>query len=387
MTKFWPLMENAFTVEDKMELVKFILTSDQWTNGPKVKEFEDAWSKWLGSKYSLYVSSGSTANTLLVSSVKELYNIPDGSKVLVPTCTWVTNISPVIQCNLEPVFSDINLENFSFDESKLPAAADLDIRIVFVTYLLGLNIPLERLKTRYPNAIFIEDICESHGVTDENGVKRGGGGCSDGSTFSFYYGHHMTTVEGGMVSTNNEALYELMKVKRSHGMARSHSKEYYDQESAKYPHIDPRFLFLTDGYNFRNTEFGAVLGLSQLKRLDKNIRIRKRNYAEFVRILGDGCYHPDPQVNENSSYCFPIICKDPKHVAVLKEEFDARGIEHRPIVAGNLLLHPFLAKWKDATDSSTANILNYNGVYVGNSQFVTLEMISVLKDVFDKVFK
>jgi CDP-4-dehydro-6-deoxyglucose reductase, E1 len=386
MSKFWPLMENAFTREDKMELVKFILTSDQWTNGPKVKEFEEAWSKWLVSKYSLYVSSGSTANTLLVSSVKELYDIPDGAKVLVPTCTWVTNISPVIQCNLEPVFSDVNLKNFSFDEDKLPP--DTDIRIVFVTYLLGMNMSIESLKKRYPNAIFIEDICESHGVTDADGIKRGSGGGAEGSTFSFYYGHHMTTVEGGMVSTDNEKLYELMKVKRSHGMARSHSADYYEKESAKYSHIDPRFLFLTDGYNFRNTEFGAVLGLSQLKRLDNNIQIRKRNYAHFIRILNDNwVYVPESQENENSNYAFPIICKNPEHIKILKAEFDAHGIEHRPVVAGNLLLHPFLDKWKGTVDTTSgADILNYNGVYIGNSQFVTHEMIDTLKVIFDKVF-
>jgi len=376
---FWPLMNNTFTHEDKLELVKFILSSDHYTNGPKVREFEDVWSKWLGSKYSLYVSSGSTANLLLVSSIKELFNIPDGSKVLVPTCTWVTNISPIIQCNLEPVFCDINLENFSFDTTKLPD--DEDIKIVFVTYLLGLNAPIEKFKERYPNAIFIEDICESHGVTDSSGKKRGANS-SMGSTFSFYYGHHMTTVEGGMVSTDNEDLYELMKIKRSHGMARSHSPAFYEKERAKYPHIDSRFLFLTDGYNFRNTEFGGVLGLSQIKRLDESIKIRKRNYAQFIEIVSefpDTFYAPESQENENSSYCFPLICKDPTLMLKIKEELDKKEIEHRPIVSGNLLLHPFLTKWKDQTDSTNANILNYNGVYVGNNQFVTQEMMEVLK--------
>ena len=138
----WPLMNNAVTADDKLELVKFITTSDHYTSGLKVLEFETAWSKWLGSKYSLYVSSGSTANFLLLAAIKEKYNLQNGDKVLVPACTWVTNVSPVIQLGLEPVFCDVNLSNYSFDEARLPS--DEDIKVVFVTYLLGLDAPIER---------------------------------------------------------------------------------------------------------------------------------------------------------------------------------------------------------------------------------------------------
>ena len=381
---FWPLMKDVFSLSEKIDLVKFILGTDFYTNGKKVKEFEQAWSKWLGCDYSLFVSSGSTANSLLVSSVKELYNIPDGSKVLVPTCTWVTNISPVIQNNLEPVFCDINLENFSFDESKLPD--DQDIKIVFVTYLLGFNAPIEKFKEKYPNAIFIEDICESHGVTDKNGTKRGTQ--TAGSTFSFYYGHHMSTIEGGMVCTNNRDLYELMNVKRSHGMARNLSPEYLEKEKEKYPHIDSRFLFITDGYNFRNTELNAVLGLSQLKKLNDNIKIRKQNFKTFLEILKNHeeyFYIPDEQETENSNFCLPFICKTPELMKTFKSEFEKHEIESRPIVAGNLLLHPFLKEWKNKFDTTNADILNYNGVYIGNGPFVTNEMLTTLKNIVDKV--
>ena len=113
---FWPLMKDCITQEDKDSLVNFIQTSNRYTNGPKVKEFEKIWSEWLGVKHSLYVTSGSTANTLLVASVKELYGLKDGDKVLVPACTWVTNICPIIQSGLQPIFCDINLKNYSFDE-------------------------------------------------------------------------------------------------------------------------------------------------------------------------------------------------------------------------------------------------------------------------------
>ena len=188
---WWPLMKTAITSADKTSLIDFIQSSDRYTCGPKVKEFEDAWSEWLGCKHSLYVTSGSTANLLLMASVKELYEIPNGSKVLVPACTWVTNVSPVFQVGLEPVFCDVDLERYSFDLDTLP---EEDIRIVFITHLLGINSPVEKLKKKYPNAIFLEDICESHGVRGPNGMKRGSTGM--GGTFSFYYGHHMTSIEG-----------------------------------------------------------------------------------------------------------------------------------------------------------------------------------------------
>ena len=367
---WWPLMDTAITESDKKSLIDFISSTDKYTCGQKVKEFEDAWSNWLGSKYSLYVTSGSTANLLLMSAVKELYEIPDGSKVLVPACTWVTNVSPVFQVGLEPVFCDVDLKTYSFDLEALP---DEDIRIVFVTHLLGLNSPVEALKEKYPNAIFIEDICESHGVKAPDDTKRGSTGV--GSTFSFYYGHHMTTIEGGIISTDNELLYELMKIKRSHGMARLLSPKYYDEAIEKYPNIDPSFLFLTDGFNFRNTELNAVLGLEQLKRLDQNIEIRRRNFECFMKHLDSDRFYIPYNDPGNSSFALPFICKRKGDMPKLKTVFKELGVEYRPVVSGNLLLHPFLSKWKDTVKVPNANIINDNGVYIGNSQFVTEEMI------------
>lgn len=366
-------MQPTITESDKKALVDFIYSTDKYTCGNKVKEFEDDWSEWLGSKFSLYVTSGSTANLLLMASVKELYEIPDGSKVLVPACTWVTNVSPVFQVGLEPIFCDIDLERYSFDTDALP---DEDIKVVFATHLLGLNSPIEELKKKYPNAIFIEDICESHGVRGPDGNKRGSTGI--GSTFSFYYGHHMTTIEGGMISTDNELLYELMKIKRSHGMARLLSPKFYDEAIQNNPNIDPSFLFLTDGYNFRNTELNAVLGIEQLKRLDSHIDIRRKNFDSFIKRLNPEHFYIPYNDPGNSSFVLPFVCKDPGNVTKLKSIFNDLGIEYRPIVAGNLLLHPFLKKWKDTVKVPNAEILNNNGVYIGNNQFISEEMIDTM---------
>ena len=361
-------------------LIDFISSSDRYTCGTKVKQFEDAWSTWLGCKHSVYVTSGSTANLLLLASVKELYNIPNGSKVLVPACTWVTNVSPVFQVGLEPVFCDVDLKRYSFDLDNLP---DEDIRIVFVTHLLGLNAPVETLKEKYPNAIFLEDICESHGVVGPDGIKRGASGL--GSTFSFYYGHHMTTIEGGIISTNDSNLYELMLLKRSHGMARHLLPENYEKTIAKYPDINPQFLFLTDGYNFRNTELNAVLGLEQLKRLDDSIEIRRRNFDCFITHLDPDIFYIPYNDPGNSSFAFPFICRRHEDVKKLRDIFNELGVEHRPIVSGNLLLHPFLNTWKDTVNVPNATVLNNNGVYIGNNQFITEDMlVKVFNTIKDK---
>jgi len=363
-------MDTAITESDKKSLINFISSTDRYTCGKKVKEFEDAWSKWLGCKYSLYVTSGSTANLLLMAAVKELYEIPNGSKVLVPACTWVTNVSPVFQLGLEPVFCDVDLERYSFDLDTLP---EEDVRIVFITHLLGINSPVEALKRKYPNAVFLEDTCESHGVKAPNGTRRGSTGT--GSTFSFYYGHHMTTIEGGIISTDNELLYELMKIKRSHGMARLLSPHLYEIAVNENSNIDPSFLFLTDGFNFRNTELNAVLGLEQLKRLDHNIEMRRKNFECFMKHLDPECFYVPYNDPGNSSFALPFICKNKEDMPKLKTIFKELGVEYRPVVSGNLLLHPFLKKWRDTVSVPNANIINDNGVYIGNSQFVTEDMI------------
>ena len=382
---YWPLIEDAITLKDRLKMALFILKSSRLTNGPKVREFEKVWSEWLGVKHSLYVSSGSTANTLLVSSVKELYGLNDGDKVLVPACTWMTNIAPVIQAGLQPIFCDINLKNFSFDvdEMKYVAEQHPDIKAVFITHLIGLSSNVEAVREIFPNALILEDICESHGVRGPDGKRRGVD--SVGSTFSFYFGHHMTTIEGGVVCTNNTKLYEIMRMKRSHGMAREASPKVFQQYAKENPDIDPTFLFVTEGYNLRNHEVCAVLGLSQIKRLDKNIEIRKNNYKHWLNKVSqkeDTYYLPEYQEG-NSSFCFPIISKDPNRNQIIKDECRVNGIEYRPIISGNILMHPAFKKYQlcTAKEHSNASILHKNGMYVGNSQFVNNKKIDRLLSI------
>lgn len=382
----WPLMGETITVTDRLKMAHFALTAPKFTNGEKVKKFEKEWNEWLGSKHSLYVSSGSTANFLLVAAVKELYGLKNGDKVLLPACTWMTNVAPIMQLGLEPVFCDINLDNFSFDIIEATKISKKhDIKMIFVTHLLGFAASNEALRTVFPKAIIIDDICESHGCKDVYGKKHGAD--SLGATFSFYFGHHMSTIEGGMISTNNTDLYDLMKLKRSHGMARESLR--FDEYAAAYPNIDKQFLFVTDGYNFRNHEICAVLGSSQLKRLDKMISIRNRNHTLFTKIIDkySNLFYNIKDHPSNSSFCLPFICRSNEIMLAMKEKFIKYGIEYRPVVSGNLLEQPFLANYKIDTNKerTNADIVHTQGVYVGNNHFVTEEDMKFLETVVGEI--
>jgi CDP-6-deoxy-D-xylo-4-hexulose-3-dehydrase len=383
----WPLMKNSISFRDRLTLAKYILTSDKFTQGKNVEKFEQEWSKWLGCKYSLYVSSGSTANLLLISAIIKKYNLQPGDKVLLPACTWVTNINPIFQLGLTPIFCDVSFDDYSFDIKKLKNIAKNhpDIKMVFVTHLLGIPANVEEYRKILPNALFIDDVCESHGCLDVNGNKVGSD--SLGATFSFYFGHHMSTIEGGMISTNDADLYDIMKMKRSHGLARG--SDHFDEYAKQNPSIQKSFLFVTDGYNFRNTELGAILGLSQLKRLDKFISIRRNAYDKFVNIIND---HVDKfysvQYNSgNSSFCFPFICRTKTIKRKLISLFEKYGIEYRPIVGGNLLKQPYLNMYSIEGNLKTYNvdIIHENGVYIGNNQFISdanMEFLSkILKEL------
>lgn len=380
----WPLMGDTITFSDRLKMAKFVLTTDKFTQGKKVFEFEKAWSEWLGCKHSLFVSSGSTANMLLVSALIEQYGLKPGDKVIVPGCTWMTNVAPIIQLGLQPIFCDINLQDFSFDyvDLKKISLKHHNVKAVFVTHLLGFPADVSFIKRTFPGAHVIEDVCESHGCRDPSSGRRVGRD-SLGATFSFYFGHHMTSIEGGMVSTNNDQLYDLMKMKRSHGLARE--SKNYEVYANKYSNIDKQFLFMTDGFNFRNHEICAVLGMSQLKRLDEMIVIRQRNYEMYCNTLKyyQDFFYPHDCNRFASSFCFPFVCYNSYFLDKLRNTFKKNGIEYRPIVSGNLLAQPFLKGFQLETTKKETNldIIQNQGIYIGNNHFVTERDMQFLHQV------
>ena len=385
---FWPLMKNCITVDDRAAMIDFITNADRFTNGPKVKKFEKEWSSWLGCKYSIFVSSGSTANTLLMAAVKEKYNLKDGDRVVVPCMTWVTNVSPVIQLGLEPVFCDVDPHTFSFDVESLRKISKefSNIKVVFVSHMFGIAADLDAYKEILPDAIFLEDVCESHG-TVYKGSKCGT--LSEGSTFSFYFGHHMTTIEGGFVCTNDDELYNLMKMKRSHGMAREALPDKYEQYKKEYPDIHPLFMFITDGYNLRSMEINAVLGLSQLKHLDKNNKIRKSNLNRFINMINK---HTDLFISNykeegNSSYCLPFICRTKEIKNEVEAYLSSHGIETRPLCSGNLLRQPFLRRIENIPEPSafpSVELLHNNGFFIGNNHMIDEQDWVRLENLIDQ---
>jgi CDP-6-deoxy-D-xylo-4-hexulose-3-dehydrase len=385
----WRLMDNAITFKQKIKLAHFVLTSNKFTNGPKVREFENVWSKWVGAKHSLFVSSGSTANSLLIAAIKEKFNLNDGDKVLVPACTWMTSVAPIFQNKLTPIFIDISLNDYCIEIDDLNKIKEKhpDIKLVFTTHLLGFHSNVSKIREVFPDALVGEDCCEAHGVTDQNGNRMNPN--SVGATFSFYFGHHITTIEGGFISTNDSELYDLMRMKRSHGLAREASPETYKKYQELYPDIIPTFLFVTDGYNFRNDELSAVLGLEQIKNLDKFIDIRNENYINYYKLIKN---MPElfyvPKCDSNmSSFTLPFVCKNRKVYDLLIEKFKSNNIEYRPLVAGNLLRQPFLRNYKFEyeKDIFNADIVHELGMYVGNSQFIGKRHILLLEKILMEV--
>ena len=382
---FWKLQEDILKQNDFKNLTNFIKTTKRFTQFTKVREFETEFAKWQGCKYCVYVNSGSSANLLLINAWKTLKNWSNQDEIIVPAVTWSTNIAPVIQNNLIPVFVDVNLNDLSFNYEQLENSITPKTKAIFITHLLGFPADINKIKKIIGNRdiIILEDCCESQGA-QIGGIKVGNFG--DGSAFSFYWGHHMTTVEGGMICTNDENFYKMLLLKRSHGLARELPKKYHKEIKKLYPDIDFRFLFLTDGFNVRNTELHAVIGLAQLKKIDSFIQARNENYKLFLDI----CSNYDDLIliksEGMSAFVFQFIFKNKKKKEEFQKFIAENGIESRPLISGNLLRQPFLKKYYDSTRFKKADFLHTNAFYIGNNQFVNKDRLNLLGSLMKRFF-
>jgi len=386
MSKFkWPLQKNTIGFDEKFALIKFILTSNRFTNGPKCQQFEEQWSTWQGRKYSLFVSSGSTANTLLLDAVRDLYfSKTKKLKILCPAVNWATNISTFKQQGHSVFFYDIDYVSYSPSFESLKRLKEVGFKpdVVYVTHIMGFANKLSQIKQYWPDAILLEDCCESHGATTIENKKVGNAGT--GSTFSFYFGHHMTTIEGGMVCTDDVDLYNLMRAKRSHGMAREMLPRYRTLEEDLAPDIDPSFLFPTEGYNFRNTELGAVLGLVQLNKLDQFIAKRSNNYYKFLwAMVGHPWIKSLPDPRGNSAMTLPFHCKSESKKEILKEKLNELGVETRPFLVGNLLKQPFMDDYHQEPYLPNSEEIHTHAFYIGNNHFVNeYQILSMAAELY-----
>jgi CDP-6-deoxy-D-xylo-4-hexulose-3-dehydrase len=382
-------MENNITNDDLDALAMFLKKMPRLTQSENVKAFEREWSDWLGVKYSVFVNSGSSANYISMATIKYLYGT---GEVIVPPLTWVSDIVSVIHNGFKPVFVDINPRNLGMNDDQVIAKLSNKTKAVFITHVQGFNALTNRLiNTLKERKIpLVEDVCESHGATF-NGNKLGSFGLI--SNFSFYFAHHMSTVEGGMVCTNNRDCYEMARILRSHGMVREAEdntiKERYKQEN---PNLSPDFIFAYPAYNMRNTEIGAVLGRSQLKRLDANNEKRKKNFKTFLDNLNSEKFRTDFDLDGSCNYAFNLVIRKPDNEFRdrLERTMKKNGIEFRrgSSGGGNQLRQPYLKEivlneeWKNYPETEH---IHFYGYYIGNFPELKKQKILQLCDLLNSL--
>ena len=367
-------MDNNFTKSDMDSVVKLVKKKNIiLTQSKNVKEFEKKWSKWVGTKYSVFVNSGSSANFITISALKTLNKNKSKNEIIVPTLTWVSDINSVIMNGFKPVFVDINLSNLSMNTDQVIKKISKKTLAVFITHAQGFNGLDDKLVStlKKKKIHLIEDVCESHGAT-YNKKKLGSYGLI--SNFSFYYAHHLTTIEGGMACTNDKKIYETLKMLRSHGMIReSGNKQYEKKTLKKNKDLSPKFIFLHPTLNFRNNEIGAVIGINQLKSLDKNNNQRAKNFKLFLDLLDGKKYFKSFNLEGNSNYAFPIILqtKDLKIRDYFEKKLKIANIEFRRGNAGggNQLRQPYIKNIvKNVNLNNFKNVehVHFFGYYIGN---------------------
>jgi len=376
-----PLMDNNISKDDVSAIIDFLKKNKKriFTQSIKVQDFEKRWSKWLGIRYSIFVNSGSSANLITLLIIKILYGT---GEIIVPTLTWISDIASVIQNNFKPVFVDINPRTLCMDENHIFKSITNKTKAVFITHAQGFNgLSNKLLKIlKRKKIILIEDVCESHGATFKN-KKIGTFGLI--SNFSFYYAHHLSTIEGGMICTNNKRIYELARMLRSHGMVRESGNRKFEKLMInKYPNLSPKFIFLYPAYNLRNNEISAVIGINQLRSLDKNILSRRKNFNIFLQNLNPKFYRTDYKLEGNSNYAFPLILRDKnlRNRDVLESVMKKNKIEFRRGNAGggNQLRQPYLKNFIrkiNYNNYKEVDHVHFYGYYIGNYPSLTKEKI------------
>ena len=385
-----PLMHENFTTADINAVIKLLKKKSRiLTQSKYVKLFEKKWSRWLGVKYSVFVNSGSSANLLTMSVLKILYR---KREIIVPTLTWVSDINSVIQNNFKPVFVDINPKNLCMSVDEIIKKVNKKTLAIFMTHAQGFNGLTSKLISflKKKKVLLIEDVSESHGATFN---KKKLGTFGKISNFSFYYAHHMSTIEGGMICTNDKKIYELAKILRSHGMVREANNLHFEKKMIKkYPKLSPKFIFLYPAFNLRNNEMGAVIGLNQLKSLNKNNKKRKENFKFFLELLDKSKYRTNFLLKGSCNYAFPVILKNKnfKSRSIFEKVLLKNKIEFRRGNAGggNQLRQPYLQKFIKNTNFNNfkeVDHIHFFGYYIGNYPSLTKNKIKKICNTLNNI--
>ena len=325
------LVKDTINNKDIDQLIDWLKTYPRLTKGKVTLELEEKWSKWLGTKYSVFCNSGSSANLLMLSALKES-GYMDNNKVVVPSVAWATDLAPVIQLGFEPILVDANMKDLSVDLEHLERIfkEENPSALMFVS-VLGLVPDMDRLfeLCRKYDVALLEDTCESMGC-EYKGKKLGTFGMM--STFSTYFGHHISTIEGGFVSTDDFQLYELLLSLRSHGWDRDLSKDTQEklQKEWNVSEFDAMYTFYYPGYNLRSTDLQAFIGLNQIDKLDDWGKQRQRNFESYQALIKNNYWKVKPQEDSFiSNFAYPVI--HPFRDEIVKE-LQKNNIEVRPMI-------------------------------------------------------
>lgn len=377
-----PLVRDTIDKEDIELLIKWLETNPRLTKSNCTIEFEKKWSKWLGVKYSVYLNSGSSANLAMVYSLilsKRLRN----NKIIVPSVSWVTTVSPTIHLGLEPILCECDKDTLGIDVGHLEYLCKTESpSSLIIVHALAFPNKMDEIISicnKY-NIKLLEDSCESVG-SKYKGKKTGTFGTM--SSFSYYFGHHMSTIEGGMVSTDDKELYNILLSIRSHGWSRDLEETEQNKLKEMYKITDFKSLysFFVPGFNLRSTDLQAFLGIKQLDKIDKCNDIRNRNYKIYHKnIKNDYWKIKNYEENFISNFAYPVITPS---ISDVVNELNDNGVDSRPLICGNIGNQPF---WVDIYGKKLfdfADCVDKFGFYLPNNHQITEEEVLFICNIIN----
>ena len=392
------LVKDTISNSDIDNLIDWLKTYPRLTKGPITLELEKKWSEWIGVKYSVFCNSGSSANLLMLSAFienasgnKKYWLSPRRSerknlKIIVPSVSWATDLAPVMQLGIRPILCDCNLDDLSIDldhlEDILIGHGTVDA--LLLVSVLGLVPDMDRIKDlcKKYDVTLLEDTCESMG-SKYNGQNLGTFG--DMSTFSTFFGHHISTIEGGFVSTNDKELYNLLLSLRSHGWDRDLDKKSQDDLRQEWgvSGFESMYTFYYPGYNLRSTDLNAFIGIGQIDNLDEWGEIRERNFNMYQDLIKNDYWKPKTNSNNFiSNFAYPIIHPDRNKIVKKLQDND---VEVRPLVCGSMGKQPFYIKQWGNVELPNANKVDYYGLYVPNNPKLTEDEVITVANLVNDV--
>jgi len=386
------LIKSTFYQEEKTKkrICSFITKSKQLSFGPMCEKFEKEFAQWQGRKHCVMVNSGSSADLAMIQALMNLGKLQKGDKVGFSAVTWSTNVMSIIQLGLIPVPIDVEMDTLNGSSATLETAlTKYNLRMVFLTNLLGFCSDVDKIQAmcKKKNIILIEDNCESLGTVYKK-KKLGNFGLM--SAFSFYVGHHLSTVEGGAICTDDEKLATMLRLVRAHGWDRNLSfsnqveiRKKFKVNSTFYS----RYTFYDLGYNFRPTEITGIAGLAQLQYLDSIVSKRQKNFMKFAKAIYSQLdrYYPlrYEHIDLISNFAVPVVCRSIAIRDELVKKCEGK-IEIRPIVGGDMTNQPFFKKYFHGSypHCPVANKIHTHGLYFGNNPEMTEKEIQIIIKLF-----